>query len=160
MFNAMFRLLYPRERPGNHCIGGLVGPQDRSGRVRENLASHRDSIPGPSSPQRVAVPTELLRHTVKYFQIVAMQFKFKTAFLTGTNKTFSISKQSIIRNLLWRRRSSPAGRPAVLVKEANVHKQQISHTWEFRASLRVHFDLPCSFQGRPERRGRPPWTSQ
>ena len=28
----------------------------------EYLASHRDSIPGPSSPQRVAIPTELSRH--------------------------------------------------------------------------------------------------
>ena len=35
----------------------LGGPQGRSGRVRKMSPSHRDSIPGPSSPQRVAVPT-------------------------------------------------------------------------------------------------------
>ena len=29
----------------------------------ENLAPHRDSIPGPSSPQRVALPTALSRPT-------------------------------------------------------------------------------------------------
>ena len=29
--NAMPRALYPRERPGTHCIG----PQDRSGQVRK-----------------------------------------------------------------------------------------------------------------------------
>ena len=27
--------LYPRERPGTHCIGGWVDPQGRSGRVRK-----------------------------------------------------------------------------------------------------------------------------
>jgi len=43
------RPLYPRERPGTHCIGGWVGPRaglDGCGKSRP----HRDSIPGPSSP--------------------------------------------------------------------------------------------------------------
>jgi len=42
--NAMPRPLYPRERPGNHCIGGWVGPTaglDGCGISR----LHRDSIP-------------------------------------------------------------------------------------------------------------------
>ena len=39
----------------------LGGPQGRSVRVRKISPSHRDSIPGPSSPQRVAIPTELPR---------------------------------------------------------------------------------------------------
>jgi len=46
------------ERPGTHCIGGWVGPRvglDRCGKSRP----HRDSIPGPSSPQPVAIPTAL-----------------------------------------------------------------------------------------------------
>jgi hypothetical protein len=41
--------LYPREKPGTHCIGGWVGPRaglDRCGKSRPQ----RDSIPGPSSP--------------------------------------------------------------------------------------------------------------
>ena len=38
----------------------LGGPQGRSGRVRK-VSSHRDSIPGPSSPWRVAIPTALFR---------------------------------------------------------------------------------------------------
>jgi hypothetical protein len=53
--NATPRPLYPRERPGTHCIGGWVGPWaglDRGGKSRP----HRNSIPGPSSPQRVAIP--------------------------------------------------------------------------------------------------------
>ena len=55
--------LYPRERPGTHCIGGWVGPSaglDGRGKSRP----HRDSIPGPSSPYRVAIPTELSRRTL------------------------------------------------------------------------------------------------
>ena len=46
---AMYRPRYPRERPVTHCIGGWVGP----GPVwtgAENLAPHRDSIPGLPSP--------------------------------------------------------------------------------------------------------------
>ena len=49
---------YPRERPGTHCTGGWVGL--RTGLdwcVKSRL--HRDSIPGPSSPQAVAIPTTL-----------------------------------------------------------------------------------------------------
>jgi hypothetical protein len=45
--NATPRPLYPRERPGTYCIGGLVGPMaglDGCGKSR----LHRDSIPGPS----------------------------------------------------------------------------------------------------------------
>jgi hypothetical protein len=33
--NATPRPFNPRERPGTHCIGGKVGPQVRSGRVRK-----------------------------------------------------------------------------------------------------------------------------
>ena len=33
--NTRPRPLYPGERPGTHCIGGWVGPQGRSGRVRK-----------------------------------------------------------------------------------------------------------------------------
>ena len=48
--------LYPRERPGTYCVGGLVGPRvglDGCGKSRP----HRHSIPGPSSTKRVAIPT-------------------------------------------------------------------------------------------------------
>ena len=50
--------LYPRKRPSTHCTGGWVGPRsglDRCGKSRP----HWDSIPGPSSPQPVAIQTEL-----------------------------------------------------------------------------------------------------
>ena len=58
--NATPRPLYRRERPSTHCVGGWVGPKagvDGCGKSRP----HRDSIPGPSSPQRVAIPTALSR---------------------------------------------------------------------------------------------------
>ena len=48
----------PPGRPGTHCIGGWVGLRaglDRCGKSRP----HRDSIPGPSSPQAVAILTTL-----------------------------------------------------------------------------------------------------
>ena len=54
--------LYSRERPGTHCTGGWVGRRaglDGCGKSRP----HRDSIPGPSSPWRVAIPTALSRST-------------------------------------------------------------------------------------------------
>jgi hypothetical protein len=52
------RPLYPREWPGTHCTGGWVGP--RAGLDRcEKSRPHRDSIPGPSIPYPVAIPTEL-----------------------------------------------------------------------------------------------------
>ena len=50
--------LYPRERRGTHCTGGWLGPRTGLGRFGKSL-SQRDSIPVPSSPQPVAIPTEL-----------------------------------------------------------------------------------------------------
>ena len=47
--NVTPRPLYPQKRPGTHCTGGWVGLRvslDRCGKSR----SHRDLIPGPSSP--------------------------------------------------------------------------------------------------------------
>jgi hypothetical protein len=58
MVSTTPRPLYPRERPGTHCTGGWMGP--RAGLdVCEKSRPHRDSIPGPSSPWPVAIPTEL-----------------------------------------------------------------------------------------------------
>ena len=61
------RPLYPRERPGTCCTGGWVGPRaglDGCGKSRP----HRDSIPGPSSPWRVAIPTVLSRPIIVIVQ--------------------------------------------------------------------------------------------
>jgi hypothetical protein len=52
------RPLYPLERTGTHCTEGGVGR--RAGLdVCEKSRPHRDSIPGPSSPLSVSVPSEL-----------------------------------------------------------------------------------------------------
>jgi hypothetical protein len=59
--NATHRPLYPRERdPVTHCIGGWVGCRTGLDGL-EKFRSHRDYIPGPSSPFRVDIPTELSR---------------------------------------------------------------------------------------------------
>ena len=63
--NATTRPLYPQERPGSHCTGDWVGPMaglDGCGKSRQ---PHRDSIPTPSSSQRLAIPTELSRAHVQ-----------------------------------------------------------------------------------------------
>ena len=60
--SATPRPLYPRQRPGTHIIGAWMGP--RAGLDGgENLPTHRDSIPEPSSPYPVAIQTELTRYT-------------------------------------------------------------------------------------------------
>ena len=44
-------------RSGTHCTGGWLRPSaSLDGR---KTSPHRDSIPGPSSPYSVAIPTEL-----------------------------------------------------------------------------------------------------
>ena len=58
--NATFRPLYHREIPGTLCIGGWVGHRaglDGCGKA----GPHRDSIPRPPSPWRVAILTEVYR---------------------------------------------------------------------------------------------------
>ena len=47
--------LYPEKRPGTHCTGGLVGLGAGLDGHGKSLP-HRVSIPGPSSPWRVATP--------------------------------------------------------------------------------------------------------
>ena len=50
--------LQPREGPGTHCIGGWVDPRVFLDEC-EKSRPHQDSIPGPPSPQAVAIPTTL-----------------------------------------------------------------------------------------------------
>ena len=50
--------LYPWEVSVTHCIGGWVGHRDSLDRCGKSHPN-RDSIPGPSSPQRVTKLTEL-----------------------------------------------------------------------------------------------------
>jgi len=50
--------LHPRKKHGTHFIGGWVGPGAGLDGCAE-YRPYRDSIPGPWSPQRVTIPTEL-----------------------------------------------------------------------------------------------------
>jgi hypothetical protein len=64
--------LYPQERPGTHCIGGWVGP--RASLNGCGLSRPQQySIPGLSSQQWIATPTDLSRlaqevYTLRIFQ--------------------------------------------------------------------------------------------
>ena len=56
--DATPRPFYPRERPGTHCTGGCV--LSRAGLDGCGISrTHWESIPGLSSPYRIAIPTEL-----------------------------------------------------------------------------------------------------
>jgi len=77
--NATTRPLYPQERPGTHCIGGWVGRRaglDGCGKS----CPHRDSIPRPSIPSRVAITTELSRPTTRSKHDFILQIKPATCF--------------------------------------------------------------------------------
>ena len=58
--STTLRPLYSLERPGTHCTGGWVSPRAGQNGCRKSRP-HRDSIPGLSRMQRVAIPTELSR---------------------------------------------------------------------------------------------------
>jgi hypothetical protein len=65
--------------PGTHCIGGWVEPRvglDGYGKSR----LHRDSIPGPSGPYRVALPTELSRPTIIIIIIIIIMLRYVRSF--------------------------------------------------------------------------------
>ena len=51
-------------RPGIHCTGGGVGLEVRLVGGQNISSPHWDSIPGPSSLQQVAIPTEIFRPSV------------------------------------------------------------------------------------------------
>ena len=56
----------PGKKPCTHCIRGSVKPRASLDGCRK-FRPHQDSIPGPSSPQQVAIPTELFRTTYCYY---------------------------------------------------------------------------------------------
>jgi hypothetical protein len=105
VINATPRPLYPRERPGNHCTGDCVGPRagnhwvdpraglDGCGKSRPQ----RNSIPGPSTLYRAAIPTELSRpspHFVTGNQNTAFCQKDRVRFEKKTTATTNIGTVS------------------------------------------------------------------
>jgi hypothetical protein len=61
--NAMPWPLYPRERPGTHCIGGWVGPRaglDGSGKISPPPGFDPRTV----QPVAVAIPIDLSRPTI------------------------------------------------------------------------------------------------
>lgn len=61
-FSTTPRPFYPLEKPGTH-LQDLCGSRGQSGRARR-ISPHQDQIPGPASPQRVALPTMLSHYTL------------------------------------------------------------------------------------------------
>jgi hypothetical protein len=55
--------LYSRERPNTHCTGRWVGSRPGLGGCGKSCP-YRDSVPGPSKPQRVTIPPTLSRSTL------------------------------------------------------------------------------------------------
>jgi hypothetical protein len=64
-----------------------VGPRARLD-VREKPGPHRDSIPGPSSPQSVAIPTELPGPQVPIGVILISHLSFPRFLLFVTADSF------------------------------------------------------------------------
>ena len=63
--NATPRQFYPPGKTRDPLYRRLGGPLGRSGLVRK-ISPYRDSIPGPSSPERVTIPTELCNMSVLF----------------------------------------------------------------------------------------------
>jgi len=61
--------LYPRKQTPYPLYRSLSGPQGQSRRRRKS-SPHRDSISGPSSPWRVAIPTVLSRRAKGQFAFI------------------------------------------------------------------------------------------
>jgi hypothetical protein len=61
--NATPWTIYLRERPGTHCVRGWVGSRAGLGGCGKSRPP-RDSIPRPSMPQRVAMPTAGYQDTI------------------------------------------------------------------------------------------------
>ena len=88
--------LPPGKRPGTRCVGCWVGPRtglDECGKSRPQ----RDSIPGPSSPWRVAIQTEQSRPfawviwRIIWLHIIWIILKFRRRWIIGTEKRKGIS---------------------------------------------------------------------
>ena len=87
----------PRGKTRYPLYRRLGGPQGRSGRVRKiRPPPHRDSIPGPSSPQWVAIPTQLLSYPGPRLQ-VSLASRIWPSCLKYLNFTWlSPSRQTLI----------------------------------------------------------------
>jgi hypothetical protein len=80
VINAMPLPLYPRERPGTHFIGDWVGPRAGLDECGKSLL-HRDSIPGPPSPLRVVILSELYGFTHSFHQMPVQRQHYANSFL-------------------------------------------------------------------------------
>ena len=90
----------PAEKTRYPLYRRLGGLQGRS-REAENLAPHRDSIPGPSSPQSVAILTELpdphKQHVLSKLQGTIMDLSHNSSQMPGARAAEIFTAAQIIR---------------------------------------------------------------
>ena len=113
--------LPPRKRPSTLCIGRWVGRRaglDRCGKSRP----HWDSIPGPSSPYPVAIPTELSR------PIIRPETKHKESEALETGNKFNGDNTQILIYLFGCHRTefSRPGNPA-----PGIFPSRRKRTWRY-----------------------------
>ena len=141
--NATPRPLYPRETPGTNCIGDL-GPRaglDGCGKSRPQ----RDSIPGPSSPWGVAIPTELSRPTKHTCPPVG----FEPTISTGerplrpalTGRYVSVFQSNIFLHLQGRRRTLQIERAGLSETVVRCHIPEHVDIIKFYLYQRMHLFL-------------------
>ena len=98
--NATSWPLYPPgKRPGNHFIESWWVST-----AAENLAPHRDLITGPSSPKRVAIPTELSRPNKGWsnLEIIIVFVAFHASvFRVHLNVLLHKDITDVVRSMWW-----------------------------------------------------------
>jgi hypothetical protein len=85
------------ERLGTHCTGGWVGlgaGLDRCGKSRP----HRDSIPGPFSPYRVAIPS---RHPGSSWLLLCKLLTFYNVYKAGKRTVLAQPRRRIIESVYY-----------------------------------------------------------
>jgi hypothetical protein len=87
--SALDRAALPQEkRPGTPCIKSWMGPSAGLEMCWKSHR-HRDSIPGPSNPQPVAIPTELSRLRLCTLIFLYLYNKLNKTFLNWGAESFT-----------------------------------------------------------------------
>jgi len=90
--NANPQPLYPRERPGTHCVGGWVGPRAGLDRCEES----RPPPTGIRSPDRIFRSESLYRLEYRY------RFKFFIGLVSWDSKVVPTVNDSLLRYISQR----------------------------------------------------------
>ena len=92
------RPLYPRERPGTHCVGGWVELRAGLDGCGKSLL-HRDSILGPSSPYRLSYRGSNQVTSQKTWNVPQLKYSNMRYWNRGENKYLRDSRMETITGL-------------------------------------------------------------